>query len=280
MRTFGLASALVWLTFLQVPALHATQAPDALRDHLLAITQAWVDAIPQGRQDVWRHTLTDDAVIIDEFGRIQHKQDAVASLRPFPPGLSGSIELRDPHVQQYGDTALLQVEQYERENVFGQQLTVRYQSLLTFVKHDGMWKLAGAEDVTIPTAPPQTADQRTQTRRLHRQLSLCNGPCMVGQREGWCARLHHQGRSAVQPNRADRQRRVHGHRRRKEPADLSSRCRRSYHRTDRTAQVQRSASCTRHRDRLKPVSRQQANDTCRPSCTRSWTFCVSPESSA
>ena len=155
MRTFGLASALVWLTFLQVPALHATQAPDALRDHLLVITQAWVDAIPQGRQDVWRHTLTDDAVIIDEFGRIQHKQDAVASLRPFPPGLSGSIELRDPHVQQYGDTALLQVEQYERENVFGQQLTVRYQSLLTFVKHDGMWKLAGAEDVTIPTAPPK-----------------------------------------------------------------------------------------------------------------------------
>ncbi|WP_168172652.1 nuclear transport factor 2 family protein [Rhodanobacter sp. C05] len=155
MRMFRLASALAWLTVLPVSALHATEAPSTLRAQLLAITQAWVDAIPLGRQDVWEHTLTHDAVLIDEFGRIQHKQDAVASLHPLPSGLSGSIELRDPHVQQYGDTALLQVEWYERESVFGQQLVVRYQSLLTFVKQDGAWKLAGAEDVTIPTAPPK-----------------------------------------------------------------------------------------------------------------------------
>jgi len=155
MPTFRLASALVWLTVLQVPALHAAEAPIALRNQLLAITQAWVDAIPLGRQEVWQRTLAADAVLIDEFGRIQHKQDAVASLQPLPRGLSGSIELRDPHVQQYGDTALMQVEWYERESVFGQQLVVRYQSLLTFVKQDGAWKLACAEDVTIPTAPPK-----------------------------------------------------------------------------------------------------------------------------
>ena len=154
MQKFGLASALAWLAILQAPTLHATEAPNALRDQLVAITQAWVDALPPGRQDVWQRTLAGDAVLIDEFGRIQHKQDAVASLHPLPSGLSGSIELRDPHVQQYGDAALLQVEWYERESVFGQQLVVRYQSLLTFVKQDGAWKLVGAEDVTIPTAPP------------------------------------------------------------------------------------------------------------------------------
>lgn len=157
MRTRRLVSALACLAVLQAPALHAAEPPAALRDQLVAITQAWVDALPSGKQDVWQHTLADDAVLVDEFGRIQHKKDAVASLQPFPAGFSGSIELRDPHVQQYGDTALLCVEEYERETVFGQKFVVRYQSLLTFVKQDGTWKLAGYEDVTIPTPPPKLA---------------------------------------------------------------------------------------------------------------------------
>lgn len=133
---------------------HAAEAPPPLRDELLKTTQALVDAIPPGDKAVWEKILTDDAVIIDEFGRIAHKADSVASLHPFPAGLSGSIELRDAHAQQYGDTAILQVEEYERETVFGQHLVVRYQSLLTFVKQSGTWKLAGYEDVTLPTAPP------------------------------------------------------------------------------------------------------------------------------
>lgn len=136
-------------------AVQASPAPDALRAELLRITQQLVDAIPLGDREPWRHWLTDDAVIVDEFGRIAHKADTVASLHPFPPGLSGSIELRDAHVQRYGDSAVMQVEQYERETVFGQQLVVRYQTLLTFVRQAGAWKLAGYEDVTLPTAPPQ-----------------------------------------------------------------------------------------------------------------------------
>ena len=132
----------------------APPATDALRSTLLRITQKLVDAIPLGDRAPWQQSLTDDAVVIDEFGRIAHKADVVASLHPFPQGLSGSIELRNAHVQRYGDTAMMQVEQYERETVFGQKLVTRYQTLLTFVRQDGAWKLAGYEDVTIPTAPP------------------------------------------------------------------------------------------------------------------------------
>ena len=127
---------------------------DALRRTLLQITQRLVDAIPVGNRVPWQQSLTDDAVVIDEFGRIQHKADVVASLHPFPKGLSGSIELRNAHVQRYGGTAVMQVEQYERETVFGQKLVTRYQTLLTFVRQGDAWKLAGYEDVTIPTAPP------------------------------------------------------------------------------------------------------------------------------
>jgi ketosteroid isomerase-like protein len=150
-----LAAALMCASSLPAALAHAARATPALRDQLVAITQAWVDAIPKGDKSVWQKTLTDDAILIDEFGRIQHKKDAVDSLQTFPAGFSGSIELRDPHVTQYGDSAVLQAEEYERETIFGQQLVVRYQSLLTFVKQNGQWKIAAYEDVTIPTAPPK-----------------------------------------------------------------------------------------------------------------------------
>jgi len=156
MRSLGFLLSYLAALCLVSPA-QASEAPKRLHEELLKITQALVDAIPLGDKTVWENTLTDDVVIIDEFGRVAHKADTVLSLHPFPPGLSGSIELRDAHVQQYGDTAILQVEEYERENVFGQNFIVRYQSLLTFVKQSGAWKLAGYEDVTLPTAPPKLA---------------------------------------------------------------------------------------------------------------------------
>lgn len=144
--------------------LRAGSPPDALRDQLVAITQAWVDAIPTGDKSVWQRTLADDAVLIDEFGRIQDKQAAIAALSPFPADISGSIELRQPQLHAFGDTALLQVEEYEREAFFGQHFVVRYQALLTFVKRDNQWRIAGCEDVTLPTAPPhlQVAGLRPQ----------------------------------------------------------------------------------------------------------------------
>jgi hypothetical protein len=135
----------------------AMEAPNAVRDELLRTTQALVDAIPRGDKSVWERTLADDAVIVDEFGRVSHKADAIAAMRPFPAGFSGSIELRDAHLRQYGDTAVLQVEEYERETVFGQPFVVRYQSLHTFVRQGGAWKLAAWQESTLPTRPPDLA---------------------------------------------------------------------------------------------------------------------------
>jgi len=155
MRRYIVPPLLLATLLLPLSALHAAPAPPTLRDELVAITQAWVDAIPTGRKDVWERTLADDAVLVDEFGRILHKREAVASLSPFPPEISGSIELRHPVLHAFGDTALLGVEQYERETFFGQHFVVRYQTLVTFVKQGGQWRIVGCADATIPTAPPK-----------------------------------------------------------------------------------------------------------------------------
>ena len=143
-------------------SLSAAEAPPALTRELVASTQALVDALPKGDKAPWQRLLTDDAVLIDEFGRVTHKADTIASLHPFPEGFSGSIELREPHATQHGNTATLQVEEYEQETVFGQKLTVRYQALLTFVKEGNDWKVAGYADVTLPTEPP-----RLVVRNIH-----------------------------------------------------------------------------------------------------------------
>lgn len=156
MRVSPLACCLIGaLLIVPVPFAHAAEASDALRGQLLKTTQALVDALPTGNKAPWENALTEDAVVIDEFGRVASKAESVSSLHPFPSGFSGSIELRHAHAWQYGDTALLQVEECERETVFGQNFVVRYLSLLTFVKQSGEWKVAGYEDVTIPTPPPK-----------------------------------------------------------------------------------------------------------------------------
>lgn len=118
------------------------------------LTQALMDAIPLGKAEVWQRILADDAIVIDEFGRRQDKAEAVRSIHAFPPGFSGSIEIRDPELRIHGDTAVLSGEFFERESVFDQKLLVRYIFSNTFVRRDGDWKLLASIDVTLPTVPP------------------------------------------------------------------------------------------------------------------------------
>ena len=148
--------AIAWLVAVLASAATPARAdPNAdVQGELVKLTQELMDALIPGKADVWQRILADDAVIIDEFGRIQDKAEAVKSVHPFPQGLSGSIEIRDAKTRVYGDAAVLQGELYEQETVFGQKLLVRYIFCNTFVRRAGEWKLVAATDVTLPTPPP------------------------------------------------------------------------------------------------------------------------------
>jgi len=143
------------LSLAAAPAVHADPASPKVRAEIVSLSQQLMDAIGEGSKDVWRNIVADDAQVVDEFGRRQGKREMVESLRPFPKGFSGSIEIRNPRVTVYGDTAVIVCEEYERETVFGQKLVVRYIGTNTFVRRAGAWKLVGMEDVTLPTAPPK-----------------------------------------------------------------------------------------------------------------------------
>ena len=138
-------------------AAFADQAPVATEKEIVALTQELMDAIVSGKADVWQRLLADDAMITDEFGRRQNKKEIVESIHPFPEGLSGKIEIRDAHVHVYGDTAVLDAENYETETVFGQKFVVRYLAMNTYVRRAGAWKVVAMMDVTLPMPPPVLA---------------------------------------------------------------------------------------------------------------------------
>lgn len=143
------------LAGLLVSSLALADEPTAtVRKQIVDLTQQVMDAVGEGKPEVWQKTLLDDALITDEFGRRQTKKEIVDSIHPFPAGISGSIEVRDPHVRVYGNTAVIDFEDYEKEAFFGQNFLVRYISTATYIRQGDAWKLATMLDVTLPTVPP------------------------------------------------------------------------------------------------------------------------------
>lgn len=157
MRARILIAILLTASWLVVIPAHAESASPQVRDELVSLTQHLMDAVGEGKPEVWKRSVAGDALIVDEFGRIQTADEIIAGMRPFPPGLSGSIEIRSPRAKVHGDTAVLICEMYERESVFGQKFVVRYVATNTFTRRGGAWKLVAMEDVTLPTQPPKLA---------------------------------------------------------------------------------------------------------------------------
>ena len=132
----------------------AAASDEQTQAELVRLTQEMMDALPLGHAEVWQRILADDAMVVDEYGRRQNKAKAVGSIHAFPAGFSGSIEIRDAQLRTQGDVAVLNGEFYERESVFEQKLLVRYLFSNTFIRRGGTWQLLAANDVTLPTPPP------------------------------------------------------------------------------------------------------------------------------
>src|ERR1700687_4010511 len=148
---------LLQLALLAVTPRQASVTPATEREvsEIVKRTQKLFDALAPGDVALWRDAMTEDAVVIDGFGRRQTKPEALRQMRPLPAGFSGSIEVRHPNVHFYPTTAVLDCEMFEQEKVFDQQLTVRYLATVVFVRQGRDWKLAALETFTLPTAPPR-----------------------------------------------------------------------------------------------------------------------------
>ena len=151
--------ALVLLVLLGSTALAAEDVAAVLQ----AKTQRLLDAIGQGNRAVWEGELDDRAHVVDESGEVLDKKAMVASLRPLPPGVSGTLQATGYQAVVHGDTAVATYVAEEDETFHGARIHSRYRMSETWVKREGEWRLLAAQVLALrsdPPARPTTAEQR------------------------------------------------------------------------------------------------------------------------
>jgi hypothetical protein len=129
---------------------------------LRARTEQLLDAITRGDPSVWEQALESQARIVDEQGEVLDRKAMVASVRPLPPGVNGSLRPTQFQATVVGDTAVTTYLAEEDEMFHGARIHSRYRMGDTWVKRDGVWRLLAAHVLALrsdPPALPTTADQ-------------------------------------------------------------------------------------------------------------------------
>jgi hypothetical protein len=126
------------------------------------LTQQMMDALP-GDASVWRRTLSDRAVYVSEAGEVASKEELLEAFAPFPQGLAGTIEVRNPKVTDFGDVAISVFDAHEKQTVYEQHIEVDYRATHTWRRENGRWRLIAAQTVVLAHDPPALP---INTRRL------------------------------------------------------------------------------------------------------------------
>lgn len=115
------------------------------QEELIRRTQELVDAVMGGNQEPWKKYFADDCIFANEKGRTLNKAQLIADIRPLPKGYSGAIKVAKAQSIIYGDTAILSYELDENETIFGQRLTARYHATDTWLRRNGLWRIASSQ---------------------------------------------------------------------------------------------------------------------------------------
>jgi ketosteroid isomerase-like protein len=188
-----LAAAALWCATTAAPK-KGEDAPDTMPPDrgIPILTQHLVDALP-GDAAVWRRYLSDRAVYVSEAGEVASKEELLEGFTPFPQGMAGSIEVRNPRITDFGDVAVSVFEAHERQQVYDQRIEVTYRATHTWRRENGRWRLIAAQNVVLAKDPPGLP---IDTRRLadyagtyvlsgqRRYRVEQRGDALVGGREG------------------------------------------------------------------------------------------------
>lgn len=117
-----------------------------------ALTQQLLDALP-GDVTVWQRYVSDRAVYVSEAGEIASKQELLEAFTPFPEGLKGSIEVRNPKVTDFGGVAVSVFDAYEKQVVYDQHIEVNYRSTHMWQRENRRWRLIAAQNVVLARDP-------------------------------------------------------------------------------------------------------------------------------
>lgn len=155
LATCGLAAAVGSFAAAQ-PATRATPTEN-LTALLKRQTQELLDAVTNGRADVWESHLDGDATYTAEDGSVSSKKDMVAQVRPLPDGVSGKLVVTDFVAHPHGSVAVTTYVSDENERYHGHDLHCQYRETDTWKKTSSGWKLIAAQVLALRADPPAIA---------------------------------------------------------------------------------------------------------------------------
>lgn len=126
--------------------LAAAQDHSAITEaELVRRTQALYDAVTSGAKAPWQQYLAADAIIHDEKGGSYTKPTFLPTVKPLPPGYSGSIKVTHPQTIFAAGVAIFSYDLDEIETVFGNRMTARYHQTDTWLYRQHLWQIAASE---------------------------------------------------------------------------------------------------------------------------------------
>jgi hypothetical protein len=160
---------------------------------LLHIEQQLVDGIPAGDSALWDRYLAPDFMVVNEDGSRTNRATFIGGIKPFPPTISGHINILNPYFRFAGDVAVFNYVVDEYEKYFGQSLHTTYAQMSIYQKKAESWQLLNIQVFEIPQLPPAiqvpetSLQQYTGTYYLTPELTYTvtlNDHQLYGQRKG------------------------------------------------------------------------------------------------
>lgn len=118
---------------------------------LVSLTQRMLDAITAGDSTVWASRLAPGWFISDEEGNHIGREEFLAGLHPLPPGQSGKLVFKNPHLIGDGSVIVLAYDADEEHHYYGQTLITRFHSTDTYEKLHGRWMQIASQQTALPT---------------------------------------------------------------------------------------------------------------------------------
>jgi hypothetical protein len=129
------------------------QQQEAVEKLLLGYEQALMNGVGLGDKALWNKHLHDSCVISIETGEATTKQKMVNELNPLPAGYIGRIEVIEPRVQVYENTAVVSFIADEYLELFHQKIHTQYRQTDTWINLGNEWKIISMQLFEIPKNP-------------------------------------------------------------------------------------------------------------------------------
>jgi hypothetical protein len=100
--------------------------PDSLLKILVNNEQRLADGIAAGDKKLWGEFLHDSCIISIENGTAISKQKMIEELNPLPAGYVGRIQVIEPKLKLYGNTAVISFVDDEYLTLFNQHIHTQY----------------------------------------------------------------------------------------------------------------------------------------------------------